>query len=193
MSTLQIQPTASQAEAGVAHIEFLFVFLLMVFILLGGFEFARYLRVSESISQVSREVAKQSFRECLLKSDSETAACLQGIINAATTPGAIDYNGLRLVVSVWRATPPSPGNPFPPPMLVSSVGSISNLTTRLPTVASLGSEVEQMITLKSQIQIGPTVMYRSGAIIVEASIPYSRINSAIFPFVPLEVNEVTIF
>lgn len=176
-----------------AHLEFLMVFMLMFFLLLGGFEFARYLRVSESISQISREVAKQTFRECLMKSDIETPACIQKIIASATTPGAIDYLGLELVVSIWRADPAKGGGIVPVPYVVASIASSAKVSTRFPTITELGAEPALMIVQKSQIQLGGTILYRSGAVIVEASIPYGSINSQILPFVPAEVHEVTMF
>ena len=67
-------------EAGAVVTEFLLVFGLVVFLLLGVFEFGRMLRLKQMISQLSRDAAYRAFKECVPRPTWEVES-IQGCIN----------------------------------------------------------------------------------------------------------------
>jgi hypothetical protein len=138
-------------EFGTAFAELLLVLPIILLVMYGSVEYSRYLRVTESASQLSREIAKQVYKECLASQLIGTDCVTKEIQPPVMHADLPLLQNPQVVITIWRnlggtdstGTPPPDFKPvmqiaFPQPAVFPDGSDQANTHYPNPCAANLG-------------------------------------------------------
>ncbi|MFN8392833.1 MAG: hypothetical protein U0136_21245 [Bdellovibrionota bacterium] len=197
-------------DQGIAYAELLLIIPILLTLLFGSFEVSRYLRISESVSEMSRTIGEQVYRECLGLPDSTSVSnCITTSVQPAVVNSKISaLTGMQVVITVWRNTS-SPSTPdirriYYAGFKDNGSGTAVNVAASYPanthydgstpTAASNPMLYKAIINNYKQLTASPSNLFVGGVAIIEVTTPYQPILSHVMSYLNLaQVYEQTIY
>jgi hypothetical protein len=203
--------TRSDEEGGLAYLELALILPVMITLLFAALELSRYLRVAESVSEMSRTVGEHVYRDCLGNPDHNSLDdCISKNIRPAVSGAQVPYlENFQIMITIWRNIYTAPS--VLSPAKIYQGGFQTDSTSHLPVYmapATTNTHYMDSTTTDPLLLAAVENNYKSlpvsgnpnnaasigGVVIVEVTVPF-QLLSGTTPFLSSlsKVYEQTIF
>jgi hypothetical protein len=123
----------TRPESGVVLVEFVYVFPVLMFLIIAGFEFGNLLHLKQNISFIAKESALYTYKECAPYHDpAPRVACLNQVRGrmVALAKNIVDNTEIDMILSVYKYRPgvnPEPIDRSPAIGNTNDLGGVSEI------------------------------------------------------------------